>query len=73
MLSQKKVLLINICESFIILYNQSFSLAQVIYPNWSNKGVAITVWSLEEDFSVMGFIVDHLDMLITEWYPGTLP
>jgi len=36
----------------------------------SNKGVSITVWSKDQDFSVMGFIVDHLDMLITEWYPG---
>ena len=48
-------------------------LFQLQPKRWSNKGVAITVWSLEEDFSVMGFIVDHLDMLITEWYPGTLP
>ena len=40
------------------------------YDEWSNKGVSITVWSKDQDFSVMGFIVDHLDMLITEWYPG---
>lgn len=41
------------------------------YENYSNEGVAISVWSKEQDFSVMGFIVDHLDMLITEWYPGS--
>ena len=57
----------------MVPYNEMkyFLFFQVIYPDWSNKGVAITVWSLEEDFSVMGFIVDHLDMLITEWYPGS--
>jgi len=42
----------------------------VEYVGRSNKGVSITVWSKDQDFSVMGFIVDHLDMLITEWYPG---
>ncbi|XP_066918410.1 leucine-rich repeat serine/threonine-protein kinase 1-like isoform X2 [Clytia hemisphaerica] len=62
-------------EGVMVTYDDGFYLVESFhdetqYPAWSNKGVSITVWSLEQDFSVMGFIVDHLDMLITEWYPG---
>ena len=35
-------------------------------------GVSITVYSSINDFSVLGFIVDQIDALISEWYPGML-
>ena len=34
------------------------------------SGIAITVWSEHHDFAAVGFIVDQIDALITEWYPG---
>ncbi|XP_068741133.1 leucine-rich repeat serine/threonine-protein kinase 1-like isoform X3 [Montipora capricornis] len=34
------------------------------------SGIAITVWSEQHDFAAVGFIVDQIDALITEWYPG---
>lgn len=34
------------------------------------NGVAITVWSEQQDFAAVGFIVDQIDALISEWYPG---
>jgi len=34
------------------------------------NGVAITVWSEQHDFAAVGFIVDQIDALISEWYPG---
>ena len=34
------------------------------------EGVSVAVWSDHGDFSVMGFIVDQIDRLISEWYPG---
>ena len=34
------------------------------------QGVDITVWSSSGDFSAIGFIVDQLDSLIDEWFPG---
>ena len=34
------------------------------------NGVAITVWSEQRDFAAIGFIVDQIDALISEWYPG---
>ena len=34
------------------------------------SGIAITVWSELNDFAAIGFIVDQIDALITEWYPG---
>lgn len=36
------------------------------------QGVDITVWSKSGDFSAMGYIVDQLDSLIDEWFPGKL-
>ncbi|XP_048583428.1 leucine-rich repeat serine/threonine-protein kinase 1 isoform X2 [Nematostella vectensis] len=34
------------------------------------EGITVQVWSNVKDFSVMGFIVDQIDALISEWYPG---
>ena len=33
-------------------------------------GIAIKVWSKKRDFAAVGFIVDQIDALISEWYPG---
>lgn len=30
----------------------------------------MTVWSGEKDFSVLGFVTDQINSLISEWYPG---
>ncbi len=35
------------------------------------EGVMVTVWSAEKDFSVLGFVTDQVNSLISEWYPGT--
>ena len=37
------------------------------------QGVDITVWSSNGDFSAMGYVVDQLDSLIDEWFPGKPP
>ena len=34
------------------------------------QGVDITVWTNNEDFAAMGYVVDQIDSLIDEWFPG---
>ena len=44
----------------------------VNFDTADSLGVDITVWTSCEDFSAMGYIVDQLDSLIDEWFPGKL-
>ena len=46
-----------------------FSIEPMIFPD-QQHGIRVTVRSHTGDFKVMGFIVDHIESLIKEWYPG---
>ena len=49
-----------------------FSVEPMIFPD-DHQGISVTVRSItNDDFSVMGFIIDHIESLIKEWYPGKL-
>uniref|UniRef100_A0A7M5VAP0 non-specific serine/threonine protein kinase n=1 Tax=Clytia hemisphaerica TaxID=252671 RepID=A0A7M5VAP0_9CNID len=64
----RKGLMVTYEDGYFLI--ESFHDQELRPKKWSNQGVSITVWSKTKDFSVMGFIVDHMEMLITEWYPG---
>ena len=34
------------------------------------QGLELTVWSSNNDFSMVGYIVDQIESLIDEWFPG---
>lgn len=34
------------------------------------QGLELTVWSTTDDFSMVGYIVDQIESLIDEWFPG---
>ncbi|XP_047142009.1 leucine-rich repeat serine/threonine-protein kinase 1 isoform X1 [Hydra vulgaris] len=62
-------------EGILVLFNNCYFLVESFVENLDNvdqveKGIAITVASQQRNYSAMAFIVDHLDALITEWYPG---
>lgn len=42
----------------------------IVTKNQPIQGVDITVWSQSGDFSAIGYVVDQLDSLIDEWFPG---
>lgn len=35
------------------------------------QGLELTVWSTSDDYSIVGYIVDQIESLIDEWFPGT--
>ena len=52
------------------LVDPSINLVADNFEASDSHGVDITVWTSSEDFSAMGYIVDQLDSLIDEWFPG---
>lgn len=70
--SRSASVLVNFTRVNIVFKKTYKKLTIQVECGSGHAGAAITVWSTDRDFSVMGFIVDHLDMLITEWYPGKI-
>lgn len=50
--------------------NLEISGVAVTFDTTDSHGVDMTVWSSCGEFSAMGYIVDQLDSLIEEWFPG---
>lgn len=34
------------------------------------QGLELTVWSTSNDYSMVGYLVDQIESLIDEWFPG---
>ena len=52
------------------LVNPNIDLVADNFEASDSHGVDITVWTQCEDFSAMGYIIDQLDSLINERFPG---
>ena len=52
------------------IVGRSVGMATNGFETTDSHGVDITVWTSSKDFLAMGYIVDQLDSLIDEWFPG---